>query len=91
MAESRLSNIVGYLGPTNDLTNPIWTIHLSPAFSLVCIVLAELLWKSGFAHGVCLGLATGQLFVTCIAAFNIKSVTFKDPNDAIFQQLHLTR
>jgi hypothetical protein len=80
------------LGPTDDLRNPLWVVRTAPAISLICLILAEALWKSGFAHGLCIALSAGQLVVLCVAGFQINGATYKNreqPSDV--QDFRLTR
>ncbi len=92
MANSRLSRIVNLLGPTDDLTSPLWTLRLSPLLALIGVLLAELVWKSGHLHLFCLDLAIGQIGVLSISSFNITAVkTRKSTDDSGIQQLHLSR
>jgi hypothetical protein len=92
MATSKLSRIFDYVGPTADLQSPVWTLRLCPSIALVCILLAETVWKSGFAHGLCFGIAAGQLAMLCIISFQITSVTMHNPpQNSDLQELHLTR
>jgi hypothetical protein len=81
-----------FLGPTSDFRSPMWTIRLCPLISLLCIVLAETVWQSGFAHGMCMGLAASQLVALSIAAFRVTNLTYRNaeqPSDV--QNLHITR
>lgn len=81
-----------FLGPTDDFRSPLWVVRTAPAISLTCLILAETVWKSGFAHGLCIALAAGQLVVLCIAGFQISGVTYKSreqPSDV--QDFRLTR
>jgi len=69
-----------FFGPAGDYRSPLWTLRLSPALALISLILAQTVWRSGRAHDFWLGLATGQLLVLCIAAFQVTGVTWK--NDA---------
>jgi len=92
MSNSTFTRMFDFFGPNSDYRSPLWTIRLSPLISLVCIVLAETVWQSGFKHGICLGLATGQLLILCVAAFQITGLDYRNahqPSDV--QDLHITR
>jgi len=90
-SNSLISRIVNYFNPNVDYDSPLWVLRLSPVITLLCFVLAETAFKSGFAHGLCLGIAAGQITVLCLTAFQIKGITLRQTDDATFQQLHLTR
>jgi hypothetical protein len=89
--QSKLIQLFGVTWP-EDYDSPLWTLRLSPLLAFVCIALAETVWKSGFWHGICVGIALGQLAVVGLVALQIKGVTVRNPPaDAGIQQLHLTR
>jgi len=90
--QSKLLQLFGVTWP-EDYDSPIWTLRLSPVVAFVCIALAETVWKTGFWHGLCVGIALGQLAVLCLAALQLKGVTLRNPSDtdAGIQQLHLSR
>jgi hypothetical protein len=92
MSTPTFARMFDVFGPTSDFRSPMWTIRLCPLISLLCIVLAETVWQTGFAHGICLGLATGQLVVLSIATFQITGLTYRNaeqPSDV--QNLSITR
>jgi len=89
---SKLFRLFGIYWPTEDYDSPLWTLRLSPVVALISLALGETVWKSSFWHGICVGIALGQLAVICLAALQIKGITFRNPpEDAGIQQLHLTR
>jgi hypothetical protein len=89
--QSKLTRLFGVTWP-EDYDSPLWTLRLSPVVAFLSVALAETVWKAGFWHGICIGIALGQLAVICLAALQIKGITFRNPPaDAGPQQLHLTR
>jgi hypothetical protein len=92
MSTSTSTRVFDFFGPTKDFRSPLWLFRLCPLISLVCVVLAERVWQSGFVHGLCLGLAIGQLISLSMAAFQVTSITYRNseqPSDV--QDLHITR
>jgi hypothetical protein len=91
-SKSPLSRLFAISWPSEDYDSPIWTLRLSPALALLCILLGETVCKAGFLHGICFGIAAGQLFVLCIVSLQVKGITLRNtPPDPGLQQLHLTR
>jgi hypothetical protein len=92
MMRSNMSKLSGLFGPTEDYRSPVWIIRVIPLIALACVILAEAVWQSGFAHGLCLGLATGQLVVLSLTSFQIANIDYKNsaqPSDV--QDLRITR
>jgi hypothetical protein len=90
-SNSRLTRALNLFGPTDDLGSPLWTLRVAPLIALVALVLAETLWPTGFAHGLCLGMAIGQLAVLLLNNFLITDVSYKNnaqPSDV--QDLRIT-
>ncbi len=91
MPPSTASRILNLFGPSDDFRSPLWTIRICPLIALVSIILAETVWPNGSLHGICIGMAVGQLVAMIPQAFLITDVTYKNngqPSDV--QSLHVT-
>jgi hypothetical protein len=90
-SKSVLTRALNAFASGNDYRSPLWTLRVSPLIALVSLVLAETLWPAGFAHGLCLGIAIGQLAVLVLNTFLITDVSYKNnaqPSDV--QDLRIT-
>jgi Na+/proline symporter len=77
---------------TGKPVNPVWLLRAFPAAALVCVLLATFVWKTGNAHGVCLGLAAGTLIGLIAQTFAITRVEVRnDPQRSDVDNLSITR
>jgi hypothetical protein len=90
--KSTLSRLFGVSWPKEEYDSPMWTLRLSPVLSVIALILAETVCKTNFWHGALLGYAIGQLVLMSAFAWQVKSITLRNPpEDAGIQQLHLSR
>lgn len=67
---SRIDSILG----SNYFLSPVWALRTSAALGLLTLLLGELVFVKGFAHGICLGLALGQFWFILTSSFQISRI-----------------
>ena len=63
---------------TGAAVNPIWMLRGFAIAAIVPLVLALFVFKSGGAHGFCVGLSIGTLVGLIVQLFSVKSVELSD-------------
>ena len=77
------------LGSTYFLS-PVWALRTGSILAITALLLGELLFVKGFAHGICLGLGLGQLWIIVVSSLLTSRIDLRTGERDDPQQLGLT-